>query len=74
MLARDQALGANIPCNLLESVAHVVQSAAEEVTQMTALLNASQIKLGDYKLSATMEGTIMTLYVDPAKVSGLRTC
>lgn len=66
-LARTEALGANIPRVSRDDAASAVETAAQEVARLTALLDQAQIQLGNFTLRAPMAGTVLALNVDPGQ-------
>jgi RND family efflux transporter MFP subunit len=65
--ARNVALGTSIARVTVETSARTVLSATQEVTRMTAVFDAAQIKLDDFTIRAPIAGTVLTLNVDPGQ-------
>lgn len=65
--ARTKALGANAARVVLEDAARAVQSAAQEVARMTALLEQAQIQLARFTIRAPVAGTVLVLTADPGQ-------
>ncbi len=66
-LARDKALGANVAPVVLENAARAVQTAAQEVARMTALLEQEQIQLEKFTIAAPIAGSVLVLHADPGQ-------
>jgi RND family efflux transporter MFP subunit len=73
LVAQDQAqetydrllaLGTNVARSTLETEARAVQSAAQEVARMTAILDQARIALRDRTIRAPMAGTVLVLNVE----------
>jgi multidrug efflux pump subunit AcrA (membrane-fusion protein) len=73
LVAQDQAretydrllaLGTNVARSTLETEARAVQSAAQEVARMTAILDQARIALRDHTIRAPMAGTVLVLNVE----------
>lgn len=67
---RAAALGNNIPRSELEANAHTVQSAAQEVARLTAILDQAQIVLKDYTILAPVAGTVLELVAEKGQIVG----
>lgn len=67
ILARTETLGQNVARTVLEKDASAVRAAAQDVARMTALVDQAQIQLGNFTISAPMEGIILELNVDPGQ-------
>ena len=66
-LARAEALGANAPRVARDDAASAVETAAQEVARLTALVEQAQIQLGNFTIRAPMTGTVLALNVDPGQ-------
>lgn len=66
--ARTKALGSNVARVALENAARAVQSAAQEVARMTALLDQAAIQLQNFTIRAPRSGSIMVLTADPGQI------
>ncbi|MDZ4087865.1 MAG: efflux RND transporter periplasmic adaptor subunit [Tabrizicola sp.] len=66
--ARNKALGSNIARVVLESSARAVQSSAQEVARMTALLDQAQIQLKTYTIRAPLSGSVLVLTAEPGQL------
>ncbi len=66
--ARNQALGSNVARVVLESSARAVQSSAQEVARMTALLDQAQIQLKTYTIRAPLSGNVLVLMAEPGQL------
>lgn len=66
--ARNQALGSNVARVVLESSARAVQSSAQEVARMTALLDQAQIQLQTYTIHAPLSGSVLELTAEPGQL------
>ena len=73
LVAQDQAretydrllaLGTNVARSTLESEARAMQSAAQEVARMTAILDQARVALRDHTIRAPMAGTVLVLNVE----------
>lgn len=64
---RTKALGANVAKVVLESAASAVQSAAQEVARMTALLEQAQIQLARFTIRAPVAGSVLGLTAKPGQ-------
>ncbi len=69
-LERTRALGANVARTALENAETAVQTTAQEVARMTALVDQAQIQLGNFTVRAPMTGTVLALNVDPGQSIG----
>jgi RND family efflux transporter MFP subunit len=58
------ALGTNVARSTLESEARAVQSAAQEVARMTAVLDQARAALRDHTIRAPIAGTVLVLNVE----------
>jgi RND family efflux transporter MFP subunit len=67
---RSVALGNNIPRSELEADALAVQSAAQEVARLTAVLDQAQIVLGNYTIRAPVAGTVLELGAEEGQIIG----
>ena len=67
---RAAALGNNIPRSELEANAHAVQTAAQEVARLTAILDQAQIVLEDYTIRAPVAGTVLELVAEKGQIVG----
>ncbi len=65
--ARTEALGTNAARVVLESAARAVQSAAQEVARMTALLEQAQIQQSRFTIRAPVEGSVLGLAAEPGQ-------
>lgn len=65
--ARTEALGTNTARVVLETAARAVQSAAQEVAQMTALLEQAQIQLARFTIRAPVAGSVLVLTAKPGQ-------
>lgn len=66
-LERTRALGANVARTALENAETAVQTTAQEVARMTALVDQAQIQLGNFTVRAPMTGAVLALNVDPGQ-------
>ena len=66
--ARNKALGSNVARVVLESSARAVQSSAQEVARMTALLDQAQIQLKTYTVRAPLAGSVLELTAEPGQL------
>lgn len=66
--SRTRALGANAARATLDTAARAEQSAAQQVAQMTALLDQARIELGRFTIRAPMAGTVLVKAVDPGQI------
>lgn len=66
--ARNKALGSNVARVVVESSARAVQSSAQEVARMTALLDQAQIQLKTYTIRAPLSGSVLLLTVEPGQL------
>lgn len=64
---RDNALGTNVARAVLESAERGVQSAAQEVARMTALLDQAQIQLRKFTMRAPFSGSVLVLRAEPGQ-------
>lgn len=64
---RTDALGTNAARVVLEDAARTVQTAAQEVARMTALLDQAQIQLEKFTLRAPIAGSVLDLTADPGQ-------
>ena len=67
---RAAALGPNIAQTVLESDAHAVQRATQEVARMTAALDQAQAVLQTHTLKAPFGGTLITLTAELGQLVG----
>ncbi|WP_019953298.1 efflux RND transporter periplasmic adaptor subunit [Yoonia vestfoldensis] len=67
---RAVALGGNVPRATLEANAFAVQSAAQEVARLTALLSQAQIVLETYTIRASVAGTVLELDAEAGQIIG----
>jgi RND family efflux transporter MFP subunit len=67
---RALSLGPNIARSVLESDAHVVQTAAQEVARQTAALDQAQVVLGNYTIRAPRSGTVVALDAELGQLTG----
>lgn len=67
---RAAALGNNIPRSELEANVHAVQSAAQEVARLTAILDQAKIVLEDYTIRAPVAGTVLELVAEKGQIVG----
>ena len=65
--ARTKALGTNAARIVLESSARDVQTAAQEVARMTALLEQAQIQLAKFTILAPIAGSVLVLTAEPGQ-------
>lgn len=65
--ARTEALGTNAARVVLETAARSVQTAAQEVAQMTALLEQAQIALSRFTIRAPVAGSVLVLTAKPGQ-------
>ena len=65
--ARTEALGRNAARVVLEDAARAVQSAAQEVSRLTALLDQAQIALTRFTIRASVAGSVLTLTAEPGQ-------
>lgn len=71
--ARTDALGTNVARAVLESAARSVQTAAQEVARMTALLDQAQLQLEKFAIAAPLSGSVLVLAVEPGQIVDLST-
>lgn len=71
--ARTNALGTNAARVVLESAARSVQTAAQDVARMTALLDQAQIQLAKYSITAPLSGSVLVLTAEPGQIVDLST-
>jgi RND family efflux transporter MFP subunit len=64
---RTKALGTNAARVVLESAARSVQSSAQEVARMTALLEQAQIQLARFTIRAPVGGSVLVLTAKPGQ-------
>lgn len=69
--ARTDALGTNAARVVLEGAARAVQTAAQEVARMTALLDQAQIQLAEFTILAPVAGTVLVLSAEPGQTVDL---
>lgn len=67
---RALSLGPNIARSVLETDAHVVQTAAQEVARQTAALDQAQVVLGNHSIRAPRSGTIVALDAEMGQLTG----
>ncbi|WP_282129611.1 efflux RND transporter periplasmic adaptor subunit [Roseobacter litoralis] len=67
---RALSLGPNIARTVLETDAHVVQTAAQEVARQTATLGQAQVVLGNHTLRAPRAGTVVALDAELGQLAG----
>lgn len=65
---RSSALGANVSRSDLEGQSRALQSAAQEVARMTAMVDQAQIALNNHTVVAPIGGKVLTLRVDPGQI------
>ncbi len=65
--ARTEALGTNAARVVLETAARSVQSSAQEVARMTALLEQAQIQFARFTIRAPVAGSVLALTVEPGQ-------
>jgi RND family efflux transporter MFP subunit len=65
--ARTKALGSNVARVVLEAADRSVQTAAQEVAQMTALLEQAQIQLARFTIRAPVAGSVLVLTAKPGQ-------
>jgi RND family efflux transporter MFP subunit len=66
--ARTDALGTNAARVVLESAARAVQTAAQDVARMTALLEQARIQFQKFTIRAPLSGTALVLTAEPGQV------
>jgi len=71
--ARMRALGGNVARNTLEDATRAVQSAAQEVTRLSALFDQAQIQLAKYTIAAPIAGTVLIRGVEPGQTADATT-
>lgn len=71
--SRTEALGTNAARVALENAARAVQTAAQEVARMTALLEEAQIQLEKFTIRAPLSGTALVLTAEPGQIVDLAT-
>lgn len=71
--ARTQALGTNAAQVVLQTAARAVQTSAQDVARMTALLEQAQIQLAKFTILAPVAGTVLTLNALPGQTADLST-
>ena len=67
---RALSLGPNIARSVLETDAHVVQTATQEVARQTAALDQAQVVLGNHSIRAPRSGTIVALDAELGQLTG----
>jgi RND family efflux transporter MFP subunit len=65
--ARTRALGANAARVVLDNAASAVQTAAQEVARMTALVEQAQIQLTRFTIRAPVAGSVLILTAKPGQ-------
>ena len=65
---RSTALGRNIAQSVLDNQRRALQSAEQEVARMTALVDQARIALENHTIRAPINGTVLTLNVDPGQI------
>lgn len=65
--ARTKALGLNAARVALETAARAVQTAAQEVARMRALLEQAQIQLARFTIRAPVAGAVLVLTAEPGQ-------
>lgn len=66
--SRDRDLGSIIARSALEDARLALESAAQEVERLKALLDQATIQLARFTVTAPMTGTVMTRAVDPGQL------
>jgi RND family efflux transporter MFP subunit len=67
---RALSLGVNVSRTVLETYAHTLQSATQEVARLTALLDQAQIVLETYTIRAPVAGTVLELDAEEGQIVG----
>lgn len=67
--ARTAALGTNAARVVLESAARAVQTSAQEVVRMAALLDQAKIRLAEFTIVAPVAGTVLVLNAEPGQTA-----
>ena len=67
---RALSLGPNIARSVLETDAHVVQTAVQEVARQTAALDQAQVVLGNHTIRAPRSGTVVALDAELGQLAG----
>ena len=67
---RAVSLGGNIARSMLETDAHVLQSAAQEVARMTAALDQAKIVLENHTVRAPVKGSVVELIAEQGQIAG----
>jgi RND family efflux transporter MFP subunit len=67
---RALSLGPNIARSVLETDAHVVQTAVQEVARQTAALDQAQVVLGNHTIRAPRSGTVVALDAELGQLTG----
>ncbi len=67
---RALSLGTNIARSVLETDAHVVQTAVQEVARQTAALDQAQVVLGNHTIRAPRRGTVVALDSELGQLTG----
>lgn len=65
--ARTNALGTNVARAVLESSARAVQTAAQEVARMMALLEQAELQLARFTIVAPIGGSVLLLTAEPGQ-------
>ena len=69
--ARTEALGTNAARVVLASAARSVQTAAQEVARMTAMLDQAQLQLEKFAIAAPLSGTVLVLVAEAGQIVDL---
>lgn len=67
---RAASLGSTITRAALETAAHTVQTATQEVARLTAIADQASIVLETYTIRAPMAGTVVTLEAEQGQIVG----
>jgi RND family efflux transporter MFP subunit len=67
---RALSLSSNITRSVLETKAHLAQTAAQEVARQTAALDHAQVALDNHTIRAPRNGTIVVLHASLGQLSG----
>lgn len=67
---RAVSLGPNIARSVLETDAHVVQTAVQEVARQTAALDQARVVLGNHTIRAPRSGTVVALEAELGQLTG----
>ena len=66
---RTLALGANVPRASLDTAERALQSATQEVSRLSALVDQAQIQLENYTIRAPIAGTVLTMTAQQGQIA-----